>query len=289
MGVELNIFTVKNASLCTISVETTATIKDIKKEIAKSQKSLRVERQSIRSDIKGKDIDDNATIKSLGLENGSTVYVKDLGAQIGWRTVYLIEYLGPPIVYAIFAARPGIFYNNTEISMSMTAYIAFGCWTVHYLKRLYESAFIHRFSHGTMPLRNLFKNCGYYWGFAGYVAAHVNHPLFTSPSMLQVAIGTAIFAISELGNLSIHLLLRDLRPAGSSVRKIPVPNSNPLTKLYNYVSCPNYTYEFTAWLGFSILTSCIPALIFALAGMYQMTVWALNKHKAYKKEFKDYP
>lgn len=70
-----------------------------------------------------------------------------------------------------------------------------------------------------------------------------------------------VFQISELGNLSIHLLLRDLRPPGTTVRKIPVPNSNILTKLFNYVSCPNYTYEFGAWLGFTIMTSCLPGIL----------------------------
>lgn len=115
--------------------------------------------------------------------------------------------------------------------------------------------------------------------------------------------------ISELGNLSIHILLRNLRPKGTKVRKIPQPNKNPLTKLFNYVSCPNYTYEFGAWLGFTVFTSCIPgktfliylqfvtntlkknftAGLFALAGFYQMAVWALGKHKNYKKEFSNYP
>lgn len=87
----------------------------------KTQKKLGIERQSIRSDLRGRDIDNNATLSSLGLENGCTVYVKDLGPQIGWRTVYLIEYLGPPIVYAIFAARPSLFYNNASLPMSTTA------------------------------------------------------------------------------------------------------------------------------------------------------------------------
>lgn len=64
--------------------------------------------------------------------------------------------------------------------------------------------------------------------------------------------------ISELGNLSIHLLLRDLRPPGSTVRAIPYPNSNPLTQLFRYVSCPNYTYEFYAWLSFTVMTQCLP-------------------------------
>lgn len=29
--------------------------------------------------------------------------------------------------------------------------------------------------------------------------------------------------------------------------------------------------------------------LFAFAGFYQMAVWALGKHRAYKKDFKDYP
>ena len=31
--------------------------------------------------------------------------------------------------------------------------------------------------------------------------------------------------------------------AGSKERKIPVPTENPLTGLFRFVSCPNYTYE----------------------------------------------
>lgn len=69
----------------------------------------------------------------------------------------------------------------------------------------------------------------------------------------------------------------------------------PANYLFNYpliisfVSCPNYTYEVGAWLSFSVMTSCIPAYLFAFAGFYQMAVWALGKHKNYRAEFKDYP
>ena len=34
------------------------------------------------------------------------------------------------------------------------------------------------------------------------------------------------------------------------------------------------------------MTKCAPAGIFALAGAYQMTVWALGKHRNYRAEFK---
>ena len=140
-----------------------------------------------------------------------------------------------------------------------------------------------------MPIGNLFKNCSYYWGFAAYVSYHVNHPQFTAPSDTQAYLGLGAFLLCELGNLSIHLLFKNLRPAGSKVRKIPYPNSNPLTCLFNFVSCPNYTYEIGAWVAFTVMTQCVPAGLFTLAGAYQMTVWALGKHRNYRKEFKDYP
>ena len=44
-----------------------------------------------------------------------------------------------------------------------------------------------------------------------------------------------------------------------------------------------------AWVSFTLMTQCAPAGIFTLAGAYQMIVWALGKHRNYKKEFKEYP
>lgn len=285
---EIEVFTTNNTKIGVISVNSDATVREIKKEIAKVS-NLSVDRQSLRSDNKGKNIDDGSRIE--GLTISKKVYVKDLGPQIGWKTVFIWEYAGPFVIYALTAYRPWILYGDKAEGLHLTtcAKLALVCWCIHYFKRLLETIFVHRFSHGTMPLRNLFKNCGYYWGFSLYVAYHVNHPLFTPPAKIFQLVGFILFIVSELGNFSIHVLLRNLRPAGSTARKIPVPNSFPLTKLFNYVSCPNYTYEFGAWIGFTIMTSCIPAGIFALAGMYQMSVWAIGKHKNYIKEFTNYP
>ncbi|KAL0279637.1 UNVERIFIED_CONTAM: hypothetical protein PYX00_001147 [Menopon gallinae] len=275
---------IKNASSST-------TVAQLKKEVHKLNKKLYPDRQSLRLEAKGRSLKDEDTVKSLNLSSGSKVYVKDLGPQIGWSTVFLAEYAGPLVVYLMFYPRPWLFYGTgaSEKPTAHVVHIAAVCYLLHYVKRILETLFVHRFSHATMPLMNLFKNCSYYWLFTAYVAYHINHPLYRSPSMVQVYFGLAAFLFCEAGNLSIHIALRNLRPPGTKVRKIPMPTSNPFTWLFNYVSCPNYTYEFGSWISFTIMTQCLPAGLFALAGMYQMTVWALGKHRNYQKEFSNYP
>nr|CAH7712501.1 unnamed protein product [Callosobruchus chinensis] len=276
---QVEVFTTKNKKLGSITVSENTKVKEIKKEIAKICK-LSVDRQSVRDDLKGKDIKDDASVSNLS--STKKVYVKDLGPQIGWNTVFLLEYAGPLVVYALVSTRPWILYGEkaAETSLGSTARIALMCWSTHYAKRILETLFVHRFSHGTMPIRNLFKNCGYYWGFCLYVAYHVNHPLFTPPPYWMQVLGLAIidFQVCEVGNLSIHLLLRDLRPPGSTVRKIPMPNSNPLTQLFHYVSCPNYTYEVGAWVGFSLMTSCLPGKELKLTSSFKSAISGVDRN-----------
>jgi len=268
------------------------TIGEIKKAIgAAKQKFKDINRQEVRAEAKGKGLKDEDTLGNLGLTDKNLVlYFKDRGIQIGWTTVFLSEYAGPLLVYLMFYLRPSLIYGDTsKAEVSQATHVAAAAWSFHYIKRLLETIFVHRFSNATMPLGNLFKNCSYYWGFAAYIAYHINHPLYTPPTSAQVYIFLAMFLLCELGNFTIHILLRNLRPAGSKERKIPYPNSNPLSMMQNFVSCPNYTYEIGAWISFSIMTQCLPVGVFTLAGAYQMAIWAMGKHRNYKKEFKDYP
>jgi len=270
------------------------TVGSVKREIYAKISYLTPERQALRLEAKGKPLPNEETLGELHLPAaGAQLYLRDLGPQIGWKTVFVLEYFGPLVIYLIFYLRPSLIYGGgakTDV-MQPVVKLALGCWTGHYLKRIYETIYVHRFSHATMPVRNLFKNCGYYWGFAAFVSYFMNHPLYTPPTFgtAQVVVGFIGFLVSEIGNYSIHAALRDLRPPGTKERKIPMPNGNPLTNMFNLVSCPNYTYEALAWFSFSVMTQSVPALIFTAAGLYQMSVWAIGKHSAYKKEFQNYP
>lgn len=260
--------------------------------IYRQKSSLYPERQSLRLDSKGKSLDEKATLSSLNLNRGRNLYLKDLGPQIGWSTVFLAEYAGPLFCYLITFMRPYVIYGRmADLPMSYVSKIAACCWTLHYVKRILETIFVHRFSHSTMPIMNLFKNCSYYWGFAFFIGYFVNHPQYTEPyfGSMQVYFGLILFLINEYGNYSIHIALRDLRPPGTTERRIPMPTKNPFTLLFNYVSCPNYAYEWYAWASFTIMTQCLAAAIFTIAGFGQMAIWALGKHRNYKKEFPNYP
>lgn len=72
----------------------------------------------MRLEARGKSLKDTDTLGALGVKTGGKLFVKDLGPQIGWTTVFLAEYAGPLAVYVWLYQRPWLFYGDTlgEIS-----------------------------------------------------------------------------------------------------------------------------------------------------------------------------
>uniref|UniRef100_A0A3B3WCV4 Very-long-chain enoyl-CoA reductase n=1 Tax=Poecilia mexicana TaxID=48701 RepID=A0A3B3WCV4_9TELE len=275
-------------------VDPHSTIGDIKSLFYKSYPQWYPARQALRLDTRGKSLRDDEILQNLPVGTTATMYFKDLGPQLGWTTVFFAEYIGALLTYLVFFFRVPYIYSHTYALTSSphpVVTLACVCHTFHYVKRLMETIFVHRFSHGTMPLRMIVKNCAYYWGFSAWLAYYINHPLYTPPSYgeLQVKYALFTFAMCEIGNLSIHMSLSNLRTDGFRVRRFPTPTKNPFTWLFFFVSCPNYTYEVGAWLSFTVMTQCLPVAIYTLFGFIQMTIWAKVKHRAYIREFKDYP
>ncbi|KAJ1546221.1 3-oxo-5a-steroid 4- dehydrogenase, partial [Cladochytrium tenue] len=225
-----------------------------------------------------------------GVTDGDTVTFKDLGPQIAWRTVFVLEYLGPLVIHPALFFLPEVFYGAPAPRRSTLQIIALVMVLVHYLKREFETLFVHRFSLDTMPLRNLPKNCFHYWITGGVLLAYpIYQPNFeggllggVKGDLLYPLIG--LFVYAEVSNLITHLILADLRPPGSKVRKIPFGYG------FNYVSCPNYFYESMAWLLYAVITGSVAAYLFFAVGAGQMYLWAVKKHKRYLREFGDkYP
>ncbi|KAJ3010706.1 UNVERIFIED_CONTAM: 3-oxo-5a-steroid 4- dehydrogenase [Siphonaria sp. JEL0065] len=263
-----------------------ATVADLSRAIYKTYPKWDVTRQRL-STSDGKTLEKGKSLAESGVKDGDAVIFKDLGPQIGWTTVFLIEYLGPILIHAFIFYNQKLVYGSSA-PMSQAQTFTFYCIIAHFLKREYETLFVHRFSNDTMPLSNLPKNCAHYWILCGALIAYpVYRPGFVGPlavgdDLVYSVLG--LFLYAEGSNYVTHSILASLRPPGSRARKIPFGYG------FNFVSCPNYTYEILAWISVTLLCGSYGALVFTIVGAVQMYLWAVKKHKRYLKEFgAEYP
>ncbi|KAL7746701.1 3-oxo-5a-steroid 4- dehydrogenase [Sorochytrium milnesiophthora] len=219
------------------------------------------------------------------IQDGDKLTFKDLGQQIGYRTVFCIEYLGPILIHAFFYHFGHLLYGKS-LPHTRVQTIAYYCIMLHFIKREFETFFVHRFSHATMPIFNVFKNSAHYWLLSGvFIAGQVYYPRTNDGNTPNwwIALSVAVFLYGEVSNYLTHVTLRNLRPPRSTQRKIPYGYG------FNWVSCPNYFFETVAWIGVLMLTRTWTTLLFIVVAVGQMYIWAVKKHKTYRKEFPNYP
>ncbi|KAG5502912.1 hypothetical protein JKF63_04685 [Porcisia hertigi] len=221
----------------------------------------------------------NLPLSQQGVKNGTVITYKDLGPQIGYRTVFYVEYAGPIAFMLLYAMRPSFIYGSATMpAYGYTQKLYIALFIAHFVKRELESMFVHKFSHPTMPMRNIVKNCVYYWSFAAFIGYVLCHPSFTQTSALQSNAGAALMVINELLNFAVHYQLSTMRKSdGDTTRNVP---RGPLFAL---VSCPNYFFEIMSWVSFSVGTNMLSSWFFTLAGFVQMADWAKKKHRGYVK------
>ncbi|WCJ19605.1 Very-long-chain enoyl-CoA reductase [Euphorbia peplus] len=232
-----------------------ATVADLQEAIHKRTKRFYPSRQRLTLPLPSGSNDRSVVLssrKSLkdytgGNATNLTIVFKDLGPQIQGGACY------PP---------------GSDMCASTTSNV------------LWRLFFVHRFSHATSPISNVFRNCVYYWTFGAYIAYYVNHPLYDPVGDLQMKIGFGIVAVCQLANFYCHILLRNLRGADAS-GGYQIPRGF----LFNIVTCANYTTEIYQWMGFNIATQTVAGYMFVSVGASFMTNWALAKHRRLKKLF----
>jgi very-long-chain enoyl-CoA reductase len=105
------------------SVLPTSTIADVKAAVGK-RKNLGVDRMEIRQEPKSKGLPDGKTLESVGVTTSGSLYLKDLGPQVGYKTVFIAEYLGPLLVYLVFYFRPALVYDSKSNAQHPLGYTA---------------------------------------------------------------------------------------------------------------------------------------------------------------------
>ncbi|KAH8678150.1 steroid alpha reductase family protein [Xylariales sp. PMI_506] len=237
-----------------------------------------------------------APVAELGY---TELLIKDLGPQLGWRTVFLIEYFGPLLFHPLIVAVRSSLYpavypfikdwvpepNSFDGDLSFSQQLTFWCIMAHFLKREFETAFVHRFSASTMPAFNVFRNSFFYWAVAGLLAALEVYAPFSpaaKATTLRIdALGFALFLFGESANFMVHWYLSTLRSPGGTERKIPKGYG------FSLVTSPNYMYEIIAWVGLILISRSPSVALFIVVGSSYMYTWGWGKEKAYRKEFGD--
>ncbi|OJD14496.1 hypothetical protein AJ78_05146 [Emergomyces pasteurianus Ep9510] len=277
-----------------LSIDPNATGSELYNIIA-MQCGLSIHRIKVTKASDGSAIHNNsdATIYSTGLRNQSVIYVKDLGAQLSWRSVYLIEYFGPIFIHPIFllpSLRPTIY--RTSNPPPVTNYQLLFCTLIilHFVKRELETAYVHRFSRATMPALFVIRNSAHYWLLSGLnVAYWVYAPTskaaattIESANPLLLYTGLVLFIFGQLANLNAHIVLRNLRQPGTNERGIPSGFG------FKWVTCPNYLFETIAWVGMYLVSGLSWSMVlFITVACAPMITWAKMKERSYRKEFGD--
>lgn len=224
---------------------------------------------------------------------GVLAHLPRTGPQIAWRTVFVIEYLGPLLIHPLLYYGRSTFYKNPNKLFafpppSLSATLSFWMIMGHFFKRELETLFVHRFSNATMPAFNIFKNSAHYWLLGGLnIALFTYSPSDYSPTSHDApyswlpTLAIVLYVFGELGNFWTHLTLMGLRSQGGSERGIPVTGAFKFVP----VTCPNYFFEVIAWIGIWIANRSLSTGLFTIIAGAQMAAWARKKESRYRREF----
>ncbi|OAD06272.1 hypothetical protein MUCCIDRAFT_35128, partial [Mucor lusitanicus CBS 277.49] len=147
---------------------------------------------------------------------------------------------------------------------------------LHYLKRVLEVLFVHRYS-GQSKLKDNVLISASYFSFTSFIY-YMSLSVPKSNSRLELW-GLVMFIVGEYTNYYHHLLLRNLRKDGSKEYKIPSGG------LFDYVWCPHYLGEIMSFVAMALLAQHILILILQLGSAGYLATRAYNTKKWYSDKF----
>ncbi|MCP3683476.1 MAG: DUF1295 domain-containing protein [bacterium] len=205
---------------------------------------------------------------------------KSWGVRINSKYAWLIMELPAVLVIAL------IFFLNLKTA-TIVSIVFLILWELHYIYRTFFFSMLIRGAKKTFPIlllvfAMLFNSMnGFIMGYYLFVLKPENNIswLYSIPFI----IGTILF----LGGFILHVysdrIIRNLRQPGENTYKIPKGG------LFRYVTNPNYLGEMIQWSGWAVLTFSLPGLAFAFFTFANLAPRAIENHRWYQEQFRDYP
>jgi len=226
--------------------------------------------------------------EALGLFNlpysKFTVTSKGIPSRTGWSIIYCIAITTHIICFILYLITGGYFnyYHGAYFLANL----------VHFLRRLFESLFIHKYS-AAMDWKVVINVSLVYFAIGAsawfWIIPIRSHELIDSIlSRPYFWIGLVICPVGQFINSYHHYLLSALRKEGELRYKVPYGG------LFEYVSCPHYLGELLTFFGFALITSHLILYIhlaviavFLIGRSYNTTQWYRQKiRESYPKNRK---
>lgn len=202
------------------------------------------------------------------------------GPKINNRVGWIIMELPVVIVFSVL-----LFLGDAPKSTPVL--IFYGLFMLHYFNRIFIFPFRMKSKSNHMPwviiilafvfnILNGFFN-GYWFG---YLSPEYSITWMYDPRFL---LGLALFLAGMYINISSDNMLLNLRKGGKSGYFIPYGG------LFRYISSPNLFGEIIEWIGWALMSWCLPGLSFALWTMVNLIPRAVDHQRWYHHRFPDYP
>jgi len=202
------------------------------------------------------------------------------GPTINHRLGWIVMEIPVVIVFSYF-----LFTGSAEKTIAV--YVFYGLFMLHYLNRIFIFPFRIKENGKRMPLAivafGIFFNLanGFFNGYwFGELSSGYDNSWLTDPRFI---IGIILFFAGMILNITSDNKLLSLRKGGKKGYFIPQGG------LFKYVSSPNLFGEIIEWIGWAIMSWCLPSFSFALWTFANLVPRALDHHRWYKRRFDDYP
>ncbi|TKW30533.1 hypothetical protein SEVIR_2G044700v4 [Setaria viridis] len=206
------------------------------------------------------------------------------GALLPSRAGMLVGYV-PALVAALASfAVPGAANDGARAQLLRAAL------AVHFLKRVLEVLFVHRYS-GSMPLPTVLQisSCYLLYVIMFIYAQHLSRGL-PEPAVDTLHLGALVFAIGVAGNFYHHHLLSRLRTDGGGGaaggdRGYKIPRGG----LFELVACPHYLFEIVVFAGLAMIAQTAFALALAVGTAAFLACRSCATRRWYAAKFEEFP
>ncbi|KAL5999381.1 hypothetical protein ACLOJK_040841 [Asimina triloba] len=158
---------------------------------------------------------------------------------------------------------------------------------VHFLKRVLEVLFVHKYSGGMMLDSAILISLSYFLATVNAVyAQHFTHGLYNPiPPVVDLLLpGVVLFFIGISGNLYHHCLLAKLRNKDDD-KGYKIPKGG----FFSLVICPHYLFEIVEFVGIAFIAQTIFAFSFTFGTIAYLMGRSYATRKWYLSKFPNFP